>query len=1161
MEGFASERRIQKQTIRQCQLDSFKSSSSRFITHFCSVLSETKDTKEISLFLVCMKIILNSCSIEILPNLRNSFVDAKNRLRHLHSDDDSYGVCQTEVQALVDELYNSSLGLENIFREIGQAFESIVESIGSETIQTKFVLTLPKLIARLVVDGMPLELLDGDTAFPLMTWITAVFDEIQNIIGERTRIYVISVLGIQSSGKSTLLNTMFGLQFSVSAGRCTRGVFCQLIPVEAEYARKLSYDYILVVDTEGLRAPELIDTDKTHDNELATFVVGLANLTIVNIKGENFSEMQNVLEIVVHAMLRIKFVTSAMEQLNPSCVFIHHNVGTANAHDRLRVGETNLLTVLDRVTKSAAEQEKKPNIRSFKDIINYDEETLSLYLPDLWQGDPPMAPVNYGYSERVFKIKELIINKITRTSVPMTVNQFTNRMKKLWESILYEDFIFSFRNGEEVKAYLQLDEFCSQLLWNLKRNTMSLQEQFTTKINECSNDVHSLIRELETQLEGNISNINQQLQIELKNYLENSVNKYVIEQWRNRYIKNLENMCADVKNKIMETMYRHSKLKNQRDHDKRRFEEFIMNGVEQMVRELKINHSEVSEENLSSRFDEKWQHWITSFFPWSSIKEAKKIVYEAIDTELRYMFNQHHYLLLAELEIRRSWNLDDCNFEKYPDALLECDRIILDTLKKKGKDHEGRCLRFIHTSCNNIFQKVEQSVKELVGSDFQTGHATQVMQMIKDFFIDVEKDGKQLDFTFPIQLRIRVAMYITSCAANEFIKLRNKFMERTTPSADVLNYKSIALDKLRSEYYGSTLRSYDQLKKGTKAVANVVCYWIEYTVEQELGCVIADRIVTNSNGAFNNKLSFLKKVLIDLGKIQNIEEYLKFLQNRESFLKEKIIRLAKNVILSRQSSNSNNKTQLQIVVESEIDKYTNHAIEYIEQLETDMFVDVEKYLRMLKWMLQQRMLSPPYTEDYVRNLPISNMKRFTDTLIITIRKAVSKISEKLNNNIYENIQTFPIKNNTIDLLSEKVLGCLRTCPFCSAQCSLSRSNHSDDHIAFEHYPVGLHGSHSADKKVHFHNCQVAVSSQDSYVYCYDPVAKGRYRDFKTYYPNWEIGPDRSTKMSPYWKWFIVQFQNDLKNHYKIDQSSIPPSWKKIKWQEAANCLPDKYQLE
>ncbi|CAC5385550.1 unnamed protein product [Mytilus coruscus] len=83
-----------------------------------------------------------------------------------------------------------------------------------------------------------------------------------------------------------------------SAGRCTRGVFVQLVPVSIE---KSKYDYVLVIDTEGLRAPELANQKQSHDNELATFVIGLGDITIVNIKGENTAEMKDVLQIAVHA--------------------------------------------------------------------------------------------------------------------------------------------------------------------------------------------------------------------------------------------------------------------------------------------------------------------------------------------------------------------------------------------------------------------------------------------------------------------------------------------------------------------------------------------------------------------------------------------------------------------------------------------------------------------------------------------------------------------------------------------------------------------------------------------------------------------------------------------------------------------------------------------
>ena len=55
-------------------------------------------------------------------------------------------------------------------------------------------------------------------------------------------------LGLQSSGKSTLLNAMFGTQFSTSVGLCTDGLNGQLIPIPANIT-KTGYTHILLIDT------------------------------------------------------------------------------------------------------------------------------------------------------------------------------------------------------------------------------------------------------------------------------------------------------------------------------------------------------------------------------------------------------------------------------------------------------------------------------------------------------------------------------------------------------------------------------------------------------------------------------------------------------------------------------------------------------------------------------------------------------------------------------------------------------------------------------------------------------------------------------------------------------------------------------------------------
>ena len=75
--------------------------------------------------------------------------------------------------------------------------------------------------------------MDGDTALVPITWVKAVFQEVKSLVGDK-KLIVLSVVGLQSSGKSTLLNLMFGLNFTVNAGRCTKGLYCVMIPVDRE---------------------------------------------------------------------------------------------------------------------------------------------------------------------------------------------------------------------------------------------------------------------------------------------------------------------------------------------------------------------------------------------------------------------------------------------------------------------------------------------------------------------------------------------------------------------------------------------------------------------------------------------------------------------------------------------------------------------------------------------------------------------------------------------------------------------------------------------------------------------------------------------------------------------------------------------------------------
>lgn len=110
------------------------------------------------------------------------------------------------------------------------------------------------------------------------------------------KIFVISVIGAQSSGKSTLLNYLFRCQFSTAPGRCTKGMYFNI----CEFDDKI----IWLIDTEGLLS--LSAKHQFFDNRIATFVLSISNLIIINNKGELNTQMRDMLQICTFAMKYLK---------------------------------------------------------------------------------------------------------------------------------------------------------------------------------------------------------------------------------------------------------------------------------------------------------------------------------------------------------------------------------------------------------------------------------------------------------------------------------------------------------------------------------------------------------------------------------------------------------------------------------------------------------------------------------------------------------------------------------------------------------------------------------------------------------------------------------------------------------------------------------------
>ena len=168
--------------------------------------------------------------------------------------------------------------------------------------------------------GEPFELIDGDNLRYFNKEIDALLIDLYNKqnqelaelnkgikLSMKQAPTVVSIIGPQSSGKSTLLNYCFGCKFLTSAEKGTRGIYGSLSRVSRPVNNS---NHFLILDTEGLDAIErgnIKDTSLIHfDRTMVLFCLAVSQIVIINVKGDIGSEMQNLLQVCAYSLNRLK---------------------------------------------------------------------------------------------------------------------------------------------------------------------------------------------------------------------------------------------------------------------------------------------------------------------------------------------------------------------------------------------------------------------------------------------------------------------------------------------------------------------------------------------------------------------------------------------------------------------------------------------------------------------------------------------------------------------------------------------------------------------------------------------------------------------------------------------------------------------------------------
>ncbi|RUP48911.1 hypothetical protein BC936DRAFT_143662 [Jimgerdemannia flammicorona] len=369
---------------------------------------------------------------------------------------------RTQIAHAMERVDSINLGAEHFFRELGQIYEIALVANRDHPANAS-VLQLPERYAELLIAGHAIELLDGDSSSIPDAWLSAICDHVC-VRFPNLRVFVVTILGLQSSGKSTLLNALFACRFAVSVGRCTRGLFMRLLFLEEDLREKLQVDAILLIDTEGLGAPEKANdvNAERKDRMLATFAMGVSNLTLINILGEYMRDLTDILQIAIVAMTRLEEAG-----MSPDLLMVQHlterNKGkSSQGTEQFRKA---LELALDLATKKD-DQIGAAGADCLKNLImrlQPGQNNLLKQFRPFKNGASAYAPPSAQYHEDVVDLYETILQSCQQAQNKMNFKEWHTLVRSYWSSLSHENFSVQFKNVKEIIEFIGRGEMIAKV--------------------------------------------------------------------------------------------------------------------------------------------------------------------------------------------------------------------------------------------------------------------------------------------------------------------------------------------------------------------------------------------------------------------------------------------------------------------------------------------------------------------------------------------------------------------------------------------------------------------------------------------------------------------------------------------------------------------------
>lgn len=377
-----------------------------------------------------------------------------------------------EIHAQIEEL---NISMDSFWTEL-EVLTSPDSPWEQATALEADVETIHQAFAYAILAGAPIQLLKGtplrltDTAFlkSILAAGTASMGGQSGSVKDQ-QILVVSVIGAQSSAKSTLLNFLFGSNFVTRAGRCTRGLYASFLRLE-------DGRLLVVLDTEGLLSLESNpgESGDVFDGQMTLLAMACSQLVLINHKGEVSRQLQDLLEVCMFALKHLR-----VTNFQPDIFFV-----LRDQHDRSPTVHEDMLRHMKRHLSGCA---SRLGLK-LEDVLRLNASSIHLlpsaYVSQILPMNGAEVPtINEAFPDEVLKLRASVMNVLnatisrqkdvdtSRMGAWHTLEQWYTHCNSVWETLTqFGHNLLHYKTIREIEVKRELGQIGSDVSRHILEN-------------------------------------------------------------------------------------------------------------------------------------------------------------------------------------------------------------------------------------------------------------------------------------------------------------------------------------------------------------------------------------------------------------------------------------------------------------------------------------------------------------------------------------------------------------------------------------------------------------------------------------------------------------------------------------------------------------------